>query len=71
MLRHGRFLFDQAAGDLGAHPPAQVEEHQGYRSCDSCHGLPGCVMQIGGGFDQDKTDVKVKHTLELLVDQLK
>ncbi|HPX61177.1 MAG TPA: LUD domain-containing protein [Deltaproteobacteria bacterium] len=32
---------------------------------------PGCVMQIGGGFDQDGSGVKVKHTLELLADQLK
>jgi len=31
---------------------------------------PGCVMQIGGGFDQDGSGVKVKHTLELLANQL-
>jgi Fe-S oxidoreductase len=32
---------------------------------------PGCVMQIGGGIDQDGAKVKAKHTLELIVDQLK
>jgi L-lactate dehydrogenase complex protein LldF len=32
---------------------------------------PGCVMQIRGGFDQDNSGVKVKHTVELLVDRLK
>ncbi len=31
---------------------------------------PGCVMQIGGGLHQDGAPVKVKHTLELLADQL-
>lgn len=32
---------------------------------------PGCVMQIKGGFDKDGAKVKVKHTVELLADQLK
>ncbi|MFP5221626.1 MAG: L-lactate dehydrogenase (quinone) large subunit LdhH [Acidobacteriota bacterium] len=32
---------------------------------------PGCVMQIKGGFDKDGTRVNVKHTVELLADQLK
>lgn len=32
---------------------------------------PGCVMQIRGGFDQDGTAVEVRHTAELLVEQLK
>ena len=32
---------------------------------------PGCVMQIRGGFDQDDSPVKVRHTVELLVDRLK
>ncbi|MDD2541099.1 MAG: LUD domain-containing protein [Desulfuromonadaceae bacterium] len=31
---------------------------------------PGCVMQIKGGFDQDGASIKVKHTLELLAEQL-
>ncbi|KAB0664199.1 (Fe-S)-binding protein [Oryzomonas japonica] len=31
---------------------------------------PGCVMQIRGGFDQDRADVKVKHTVELLAERL-
>jgi iron-sulfur cluster protein len=31
---------------------------------------PGCVMQIRGGFDQDGGDVKVRHTAELLAEQL-
>jgi len=31
---------------------------------------PGCVMQIGGGFDQDDAAVKVKHTLELIAENL-
>jgi len=31
---------------------------------------PGCVMQIRGGFDQNGGDVQVKHTLELLEEQL-
>ncbi|NVN91711.1 MAG: LUD domain-containing protein [Desulfuromonadales bacterium] len=31
---------------------------------------PGCVMQIGGGIHQDGAPIKVKHTLELLVDQV-
>lgn len=31
---------------------------------------PGCVLQIGGGFDQDGTGVTVKHTLELIAEQL-
>ena len=31
---------------------------------------PGCVLQIGGGFDQDGAPIKVKHTLELLAEQL-
>ncbi len=31
---------------------------------------PGCVMQIGGGIDQDGAKIKVKHTLELLVDRV-
>jgi len=29
---------------------------------------PGCVMQIRGGFDQDKAGVEVKHTVELLAE---
>jgi len=31
---------------------------------------PGCVMQIRGGMDQDGADVKVRHTVELLVERL-
>ena len=31
---------------------------------------PGCVMQIRGGFDQDGSGVRVKHTAELLAEQL-
>ena len=31
---------------------------------------PGCVMQIRGGFDQDGADVKVRHTAELLAEQV-
>jgi Fe-S oxidoreductase len=31
---------------------------------------PGCVMQIRGGFDQEGAEIKVKHTVELLADQL-
>jgi Fe-S oxidoreductase len=31
---------------------------------------PGCVMQIRGGFDQDAAEVKVKHTVELLAEQV-
>jgi iron-sulfur cluster protein len=31
---------------------------------------PGCVMQIGGGLHQDGAPIKVKHTLELLADQV-
>lgn len=31
---------------------------------------PGCVMQIGGGMHQDGAPIKVRHTLELLADQL-
>jgi len=32
---------------------------------------PGCVMQIRGGFDQDGAAVTVRHTAELLAEQLK
>ncbi len=32
---------------------------------------PGCVMQIRGGMDQDGAAVKVRHTAELLAEQLK
>jgi iron-sulfur cluster protein len=32
---------------------------------------PGCVMQIRGGMDQDGADVQVKHTVELLAEQVK
>jgi iron-sulfur cluster protein len=31
---------------------------------------PGCVMQIRGGFDQDGAAVKVRHTAEILAEQL-
>ncbi len=31
---------------------------------------PGCVMQIRGGLDQDGADVQVRHTAELLAEQL-
>jgi len=31
---------------------------------------PGCVMQIRGGFDQDGAAIKVRHTAELLAEQL-
>ncbi|MDD2851330.1 MAG: LUD domain-containing protein [Desulfuromonadaceae bacterium] len=31
---------------------------------------PGCVLQIRGGFDKDGTDVQVRHTVELLAEQL-
>ena len=31
---------------------------------------PGCVMQIRGGMDQDGAAVKVRHTVELLAEQL-
>jgi iron-sulfur cluster protein len=31
---------------------------------------PGCVMQIRGGFDQDDAAVKVRHTAEILAEQL-
>lgn len=31
---------------------------------------PGCVMQIGCGMHQDGAPIKVRHTLELLADQL-
>ena len=32
---------------------------------------PGCVMQIRGGMDQDGAGVQVRHTAELLAEQLK
>ena len=32
---------------------------------------PGCVMQIRGGFDQAEAKVEVRHTVELLAEQLK
>lgn len=32
---------------------------------------PGCVMQIRGGMDQDGAAVRVRHTAELLAEQLK
>jgi len=32
---------------------------------------PGCVMQIRGGMDQDGAAVQVRHTVELLAEQLK
>jgi len=31
---------------------------------------PGCVMQIRGGMDQDGADIRVRHTVELLAEQL-
>jgi iron-sulfur cluster protein len=31
---------------------------------------PGCVMQIRGGLDQDGAAIKVRHTVELLAEQL-
>jgi len=31
---------------------------------------PGCVMQIRGGMDQDGTAISVRHTVELLAEQL-
>jgi Fe-S oxidoreductase len=31
---------------------------------------PGCVMQIRGGMDQAGAAVKVRHTVELLAEQL-
>jgi len=31
---------------------------------------PGCVMQIRGGMDQDGASVSVRHTVELLAEQL-
>jgi len=31
---------------------------------------PGCVMQIRGGFDQDGAAVQVRHTAEILAEQL-
>ena len=32
---------------------------------------PGCVMQIRGGMDQDGASVRVRHTVEVLAEQLK
>lgn len=32
---------------------------------------PGCVMQIKGGFDKERSSVEVKHTAELLAERLK
>ena len=32
---------------------------------------PGCVMQIRGGMDQDGAAIRVRHTAELIADQLK
>jgi iron-sulfur cluster protein len=32
---------------------------------------PGCVMQIRGGMDQDGAKVRVRHTVELLAEQVK
>ncbi|HNX25436.1 MAG TPA: LUD domain-containing protein [Spirochaetota bacterium] len=31
---------------------------------------PGCVLQIGGGFDQEGTNIRVKHSVELIAEQL-
>jgi Fe-S oxidoreductase len=31
---------------------------------------PGCVMQIRGGMDQDGAAISVRHTVELLAEQL-
>lgn len=31
---------------------------------------PGCVMQIRGGMDQDGADIKVRHTVEILAEQV-
>jgi Fe-S oxidoreductase len=31
---------------------------------------PGCVMQIRGGMDQDGATVKVRHTVEIVAEQL-
>jgi Fe-S oxidoreductase len=32
---------------------------------------PGCVLQIRGGLDQEGSDVKIKHTAELLADRFR
>ena len=32
---------------------------------------PGCVMQIRGGMDQDGAAIRVRHTVEMLAEQLK
>ena len=31
---------------------------------------PGCVMQIRGGMDKDGAAVQVRHTAELIADQI-
>ena len=32
---------------------------------------PGCMLQIGGGLDKQKSGAKVKHTAEILAEKLK
>ena len=40
VLRHGRLVFAEAAGDFRAHPGAQAGEHQEDRRADGGDGLP-------------------------------
>jgi L-lactate dehydrogenase complex protein LldF len=32
---------------------------------------PGCLMQIGGGLDKQESDIKAKHTAQILAERLK
>ena len=70
VLRHGRLLFPQASGDLGSDPAAEAANIKETGASVVAMDCPGCVMQIRGGFDQDAADVKVKHTVELLAEQV-
>jgi Fe-S oxidoreductase len=71
VLRHGRIVFNEATGDIRAYTAEKAEEHQEHRRTVVAMDCPGCVMQIRGEMDQDGADVKVRHTEELLAEQLK
>jgi iron-sulfur cluster protein len=36
-----------------------------------CMDCPGCLMQIGGGLDKQESDIKAKHTAQILAERLK
>ena len=70
MLRHGRLVFAEAAGDFRSILERKLTNIKKTGAPLVVMDCPGCVLQIRGGMDKDGAAIKVEHTAQRLAEEL-